>query len=192
MRDLSIGDLLSTHAQGAIFFVAGIVHVVSLVLGGTPLSPSGLHAFTTVVESSPCDCAFLGTIGRLMLRIVNLIYMVMTLLLLVFTLFFALIAGAIDSINTEYDLNFAEIRKSVEKVGLFFRKNPSRFVFSSPGRNTISARGARQIWRIGRIWRIGASALRCSLRAGKARLLHPRQRKSDERLRVQASDHERH
>lgn len=76
--------------MGAIFFVAGIVHVVSLVLG--------------------------GTIGRLMLRIVNLIYMVMTLLLLVFTLFFALIAGAIDSINTEYDLNFAEIRKSVEKA----------------------------------------------------------------------------
>lgn len=73
---------------GAIFLILGLLHLTAMFVGHVT--------------------------GRLILRVVNIVYMVMTLVLLIATIFLLLVAGAITSVTTEYDLHFATIRKNVE------------------------------------------------------------------------------
>jgi len=51
-----------------------------------------------------------GFIGKLFMRILTIAWTVLALLLLIVGICFALVAGAITSINEQYDLNFDEIR----------------------------------------------------------------------------------
>ena len=56
-----------------------------------------------------------GFIGKNIMRILTIVWVVLAFILLLVGIAFALVAGAISSINEEYDLNFAKVREQANQ-----------------------------------------------------------------------------
>ena len=57
-----------------------------------------------------------GAIGKLLVRLLVLIWFVLGFVLLLVSICFAIVAGAISSINEQYDLNFAKVREQANQA----------------------------------------------------------------------------
>ena len=61
-------------------------------------------------------CFIGGFLGKNIMRILSLVWIVLAFVLLLVGICFALVAGAISSINKEYDLNFAKVRADANQA----------------------------------------------------------------------------
>merc|ERR1711865_1137932 len=73
---------------GIFFFLCAILSLVGLLLGGFP--------------------------GKMLIRVANLIFLLFGLLLMIVGVGFAIVAGAMNDINSQYDENFATVRAQYE------------------------------------------------------------------------------
>ena len=135
-------DQTKWKPTGTLSFVAlffnGLVFIFGAIMMGL-----GIYAATELQDSCPPtkDCTnwavngviFLGlffmvtsvfslvglilgaTVGKMMVRIADIAFMILVFILLVVGVGFTIVAGAMDDINTTYDKNFADIRTQYEQ-----------------------------------------------------------------------------
>eukprot|EP01050_Picozoa_sp_SAG11_P015275 SAG11_NODE_1963_length_3992_cov_3.333676_2_plen_650_part_00 len=87
-KDCTNWAVIGVIVLGVFFILTAILSLVGVILG--------------------------GFVGKLLLRIANLIFLLLTLFLMIVGVGFAIIAGAMDDINSQYDDNFASVRQQYE------------------------------------------------------------------------------